>query len=63
MIKLNIALEHVDSSGAIFIMSIVGDPANAAAGSYRVEINKPVELNLPVNNTVVTTQEINQGEI
>lgn len=64
MITLNVALEHVDSSGAIFTMTVVGDPNNAAAGSYRVEINKPVDLSLFVDNPTTTLVENNnQGDI
>jgi hypothetical protein len=44
---VNIKLDHVDSAGAIFTMTIVGDPESSAAGTYRVDINEPIVLNIP----------------
>lgn len=48
--QIEIELDHVDSAGAIFTMTIAGDPENALAGTYRVEINSPITLDVNITS-------------
>ncbi len=46
--NLYIELNSVDEEGAVITMTIVGDPNNAASGTFRINLNESVSLPLDV---------------